>query len=333
MTFHVDLGAEGYPVYLERGALKNIGACVELNCRVMIITDSGVPREYVKSAKECCGEPYVYCLPSGEKSKSMENAQKILEKMLGLGFDRRDCVVSVGGGVVGDLGGFVASIYMRGIDFYNIPTTTLSQVDSSIGGKTGVNLCGVKNPVGTFYQPKGAIIDTDTLLTLDCRDYMSGLYEALKAGIIGDRKLYDIFLRGDFYENIDEIIYRALMVKKEIVEKDERESGIRKILNFGHTIGHGIESSLGLGTLSHGECVGIGMIPMILNDNLREEVRGILEKMSPNINIQYDKKDVMRWIANDKKVSAGKITAVVVEEIGRAELREMPLEKFGEIFS
>ena len=184
MIIRMELGDSSYDIVLERGCLKKAGELLNLDRKVFILTDDGVPAQYAQTVADQCKEAHIHTVPQGEGSKSFAVLEELLTKMLELGFTRGDCVCSVGGGVVGDLGGFTAACYMRGIDFYNIPTTVLSQVDSSIGGKTAINLAGVKNIVGAFWQPKKVLIDPDTLDTLDDRQKSSGLAEAVKAGLI-----------------------------------------------------------------------------------------------------------------------------------------------------
>ncbi|MEG0804153.1 MAG: 3-dehydroquinate synthase family protein, partial [Pygmaiobacter sp.] len=230
------------------------------------------------------------------------------------------CVTAVGGGVVGDLAGFVAASYMRGVEFYNLPTTTLAQVDSSIGGKVAINFEGVKNIIGAFYQPKCVLIDPDTLTTQTHRELVNGLAEALKAGLIGDAELFDIFESGQALERLDEVIYRSLIVKKSVVEQDERESGVRKTLNFGHTIGHGIESAVGLGTLLHGECVGLGMLPMCGTEELRRRVGKTLSFYGLPTSAAYDPARAFAALCHDKKGSGQNTTIVRVYTPGQAVL-------------
>ena len=188
----MELGKNSYCIELQRGNLEKAGELLNLNRKVMIITDEGVPEIYAKTIASQSKEAYIKVVPCGEGSKSFETTKEILTEMLGHQFSRKDCVVAVGGGVVGDLSGFVASLYMRGIDFYNVPTTVLSQVDSSIGGKTAVNLAGIKNIVGAFYQPKAVLIDPDTLNTLSKRQIVNGLIEAIKMGATNDKELFDL---------------------------------------------------------------------------------------------------------------------------------------------
>ena len=262
MVIHMNLGKDSYDIIVARKSLKKANEYLNLDRRVLVVTDSGVPAEYAKEIVGRSKEGILCTVEMGEGSKSLDTFGTLLRTMLEHGFSRKDCVVAVGGGVVGDLAGFAASAYMRGIDFYNIPTTLLSQIDSSIGGKTAVNLGGVKNIVGAFYQPKRVLIDPDLLKTLPQRQISNGLAEAVKMALTSDAVLFDIFENGDIESNLDEIILRSLNIKKSVVEQDEKEAGLRKILNFGHTVGHGIESSADLHALYHGECVALGMLPM-----------------------------------------------------------------------
>ena len=242
--------------------------------------------------------------------------------MLENGFSRKDCVVAVGGGVVGDLSGFAASAYMRGIDFYNIPTTLLSQIDSSIGGKTAINFGNVKNIVGAFYQPKKVLIDADLLNTLPERQISNGLAEAIKMALTSDSELFDIFETKNIKENIDEIIIRSLNIKKNVVEQDEKESGLRKILNFGHTIGHGIESSENMAELYHGECVALGLIPMC-DEKIRPRVIEVLKKCNLYNLIEFDWDKISKAAFHDKKADGEFVTVTLVPDIGSFELKTM----------
>jgi 3-dehydroquinate synthase len=238
-------------------------------------------------------------------------------------FTRSDCVVAVGGGVVGDLAGFVASSYMRGVDFYNIPTTLLSQVDSSIGGKVAIDLGGYKNIVGAFYQPKCVIVDPELLLTLNIRQVRAGLAESLKMATTSDAELFAMFESGEFLNDIEEVILRSLLIKKGIVERDVHESGERKILNFGHTVGHAIESS---SALLHGECVALGMLYMC-TEEIKNRLIPILDEIGLPSGAQLDADELYKFILRDKKASGENITVTYVNEIGKAELRKMPIEK------
>ena len=323
----MELGKNSYNIELQRGNLNRAGEFLNLNRKVMIITDEGVPISYAEKIKAQSKEAYIKVVPQGEGSKSFATTEEILTEMLKFRFSRKDCVVSVGGGVVGDLGGFVASLYMRGIDFYNIPTTVLSQVDSSIGGKTAVNLAGIKNIVGAFYQPKAVLIDPDTLDTLPERQVINGLFEAIKMGATSDAELFDLFLDEDWKEQIDVIIEKALLIKKHVVEQDEKESHLRKILNFGHTIGHGFESAAH-GRYLHGECVALGMLYMS-SEEVQDKLSAIYEKLGFAVPEFYtfDLEEVKEAITHDKKASNQNCSVVFVSEIGNGSIEEWSMDE------
>ena len=321
MTIKMNLGADSYDIIVKRGILADAGEYLDLDRRVLIVTDSGVPAEYARAVAAASKQSVICTIDEGEGSKSLETFGKLLACMLDNGFSRKDCVVAVGGGVVGDLSGFAASAYMRGIDFYNIPTTLLSQIDSSIGGKTAVNFGGVKNIVGAFYQPKRVLIDPDVLSTLPERQISNGLAEAVKMALTSDRELFDIFETRDIGESIDEIIIRSLGIKKSVVEQDEKEAGLRRILNFGHTVGHGIESSSD-GALYHGECVALGMIPMC-DETIRERVIKVLAKCGLYRTPEYDWQAISEAAFHDKKADGDSVSVTLVSEIGSFEIRKM----------
>lgn len=323
----MELGKNSYNIELQRGNLERAGELLNLNRKVMIITDTGVPIQYAKKVSEQCKESYIKIVGQGEGSKSLQTAEEILVEMLEHQFSRKDCVVAVGGGVVGDLAGVVASLYMRGIDFYNIPTTVLSQVDSSIGGKTAVNLAGIKNIIGAFHQPKAVLIDPDTLSTLSDRQVVNGLMEAVKMGATNDQELFDIFKNGNWKDNLDNIIEKALLVKKYVVEQDEKESHLRKILNFGHTIGHGFESAT-KGRLLHGECVALGMLYMSSKE-VQKQLLEIYDKLGfavPSIS-EFNLEEVKEAILHDKKASNKNCSVVYVSKIGDGKIEEWPMEQ------
>lgn len=329
MTINVSLGVNSYNIVIERGALHNVEKLLNLNRKVLIVTDSGVPKQYAQTVSDRSKEAFIVTVPQGESSKSFEKLEILCKKMLEYGFTRKDCVVAVGGGVVGDLAGFAASVYMRGIDFYNIPTTVLSQVDSSVGGKVAVNFEGVKNIVGAFYQPKKVIIDPDVLKTLDNRQISNGLAEAVKMGMTSDEKLFALFENQNPLDNIVDIIIRSISIKKHIVELDEKEGGIRKILNFGHTIGHGFESEQ-KGKLLHGECVALGMLFMCVSD-VKERLVSVLEKLSLPTKIEFNKELVLSAISHDKKSTSTGISVVTVPKIGEYVFKDISIREIEEL--
>ena len=317
----MNLGPRSYDIILKRGALENLYQFARLDRRVAIVTDSGVPEAYARRVADQCRDARIITVPQGEASKSLKILETVLRQMLDFGMGRGDLVVAVGGGVVGDLAGFAASIYMRGVDFINCPTTTLSMIDSSIGGKTAVDLGDTKNIVGTFWQPKLVIVDPDTLSTLPQRHFVNGLAEAVKAALLADPELFSIFEQGDVDARIDEIIYRCLRFKKNIVEQDETEQGMRKALNFGHTLGHGIEAVRGIKDrrttgLYHGECVALGMLPMIESKTLQKRVRAVYRRLGLPLRASYDKQKVLAEMLHDKKAQAGQITLIKVPGLG-----------------
>ncbi len=328
MILPINLGEKSYDIILERGAIKKAGEYLGISQdrKVLIVTDSGVPGEYVDIVADSFKKSFVFTFPQGEVSKNFDTYRQICERLMELSFTRKDAVIAVGGGVTGDMAGFAAATYMRGIDFYNIPTTLLSQVDSSIGGKTAIDLGKIKNIIGAFHQPKKVIIDPDVLSTLSERHLKNGLAEALKAGIIMDAKLFEIFEKGDAEEKIDEIIERSLRVKKKVVEEDEKETGLRKALNFGHTIGHGIEASVPFGELYHGECVALGMIPMC-GEEIKGRVVSALEKTGLPVSFLIDRDRVKEALSHDKKSDTKGVTAVFCREIGTFEFRNTSTEE------
>lgn len=326
MTLSVKTAAGAYPVYIERGGLARIGERMDLDRRVLLVTDDGVPETYVKAAEAACRAPETVTLPHGEQSKNLDSFRTLLAVMAEKGFTRTDCVLAVGGGVVGDLAGFVAASFMRGVDFYNVPTTLLSQVDSSIGGKVAVDLDGYKNLVGAFYPPKAVLIDPDTLKTLDDRQFACGMAEAVKTALIGDAALFETIEKGDPREKIDEIIAGSLLVKKSVVEQDEKEGGLRRILNFGHTLAHALETESAFGLL-HGECVALGMIPMCASP-VRARLLPVLKKLGLPTVFPAPPETLLDPMRRDKKKQGENITLVRVNAIGSCDLEKMPFSDF-----
>ena len=328
----MELGADSYEITLERGALAKAGECFNLRRKVMVVTDSGVPEKWVRLLEGQCASAEVFRIPQGEQSKNMDSFRELLRRMLSFDMHRDDCVCAVGGGVPGDLAGFAAACYMRGIDFYNCPTTILSQVDSSIGGKTAVDLDGIKNIVGAFYQPKAVLIDPDVLSTLPRRQVSNGLAEAVKMALCFDRAAFALFETEDAGENMDRIIENALRTKKHVVEQDEKEHGLRRALNFGHTLGHGIEAMQGKDGLYHGECVALGMLPMC-SPEVRIRLERVLEKLCLPTRCNEDVSGVMKAVQHDKKASGATVTAIRVEQAGRFTEQKMTPEELAERYT
>lgn len=326
MILNLNLQNNSYDIVVDKNILSKIFDDFNNINHILVVTDSGVPKEYLESLIENKKEKtFVYTIEQGEQSKNFDNVKNILRFMISNDFKRNDIVVALGGGVVGDLSAFCASIYMRGISFYNIPTTLLSMVDSSIGGKTGIDFYGVKNSIGTFYQPKKVYIDLNVLSTLNKRLINCGIAESLKMALCLNKEYY-LYLKNNI-DNLDyeKVVIESLKMKKYVVEKDEKEEDLRKVLNFGHTIGHGIEESLN-GKLLHGECVALGMICMS-DDNIKNELIEIYEKIGLPIKVSMNKQNVLSLIKHDKKSFGEDVDCVVVDDVGSFNFKKMTLSE------
>jgi 3-dehydroquinate synthase len=328
MELTVNLKDKSYPIIVERNARLTLRKHYDFTGKkALIVTDEGVPDIYALEVQMQLPEAYVVTLPQGEKSKSLENYVKLQKELLEHHFSRDDVVIAVGGGVIGDLAGFVASTYKRGIHFINIPTTSLSQIDSSIGGKTAIDFENTKNIIGTFYQPELVLVDLNVLNTLEDRQLNNGLVEALKMGICLDKKLYKIFQENKQYEKLDEVILKSIDAKRQVVEKDEKEENLRKVLNFGHTIGHPLESFFEMNGLLHGEGVASGMLFMIEDKALRAEVKSILTNLGIKVTNDFDRKKIMEYLVNDKKAGHNTIDIVLVNGIENYEIKKVTFKE------
>ena len=326
MKLTINCKTYSYDVIIQRNILNNVSEYLSLQRKVLILTDDGVPSEYVLKVSSQCLNPIIVTVKQGEQSKNIDNYQLVMKTLIEHGFTRTDCLVSIGGGVVGDLGGFISSTYMRGIDFYNIPTTLLSQVDSSIRGKTAIDYNGIKNIIGSFYTPKCVLIDPNTLKTLDKRQLHAGLVEAIKMACTCSSSLFEIISKSKNLENdIDEIIFQSLQIKQKIVEEDLEEKGLRRVLNFGHTLGHIIESASNYNLL-HGECVGIGMLSFS-SDKARKQIKKLLKKYNLPTSYDLSLKDIEDYLIHDKKKTGDYIWIVSVENIGSYELKKIKIDE------
>jgi 3-dehydroquinate synthase len=356
-SLNIDLGHHSYPIHIGKGILSN----AELikphihGRQVFIISNEIVAPLYLDSLLETLGDGYdiaTFILPDGEQTKSLAIAETVFTKMLEQPCNRGVTVVALGGGVVGDLSGFCAACYQRGVNFIQVPTTLLSQVDSSVGGKTGVNHPMGKNMIGAFHQPEVVIIDTDTLTSLDDRQFSAGLAEVIKYALLGDFEFLEwleknmplIKARDDLA--ITRIIERSCQTKAEIVAQDEREQGVRALLNLGHTFAHAIENAKGYGVWLHGEAVGLGMLMaadlscrmgMIVSADVERIKRILAAADLPVDGVEGVNAEQLRSLMSvDKKVIAGKLRLVLYNELGKAaiietaseELIEQTLQKF-----
>lgn len=325
MIIPVKTNTGEYNIYLEKGALAQVGTLLNLNRKVLIVTDSGVPEVYGETVANQCKEPFIVTIKQGEASKNFDNFKMLLSQMVQNGFTRTDCVVAVGGGVVGDLSGFVASSFMRGVDFYNIPTTVLSQVDSSVGGKVAIDFEGYKNLVGAFYPPKAVVIDCNTLETLNKRQISNGLAESVKMAMTCDKELFEYFEKDQL--DFEYIIEKSLMIKRFVVQEDEKETGLRKILNFGHTLAHAIETNSDFKDIYHGEAVALGMIPMCSKD-VRPRLIKVLQGLNLPTEFDFNNPKIFGAVFHDKKADGKDVTVVYVEEIGKWKMKKVAIEEF-----
>ena len=327
-----------YKIIIGRDAIskKNLTSLLREHKKLLIISDNGIPADIIDKVTSICktsSKVYSLILTKGEKAKSLENFQKILNYLALNNFDRSDAIIALGGGVIGDISGFAASSFLRGIQYIQIPTTLLAQVDSSVGGKTAINISAGKNLVGAFYNPKGVIIDTMVLDSLPKKEFNAGLAEVLKYAFIQNKYLFSL-LKKDCKKImsmdkklIEEIIFESIKTKAKIVTKDEKENGIRAILNFGHTFGHAIEAEGKYQKILHGEAVAKGMliaarISCLENFISKKElidVQSLLEAYEFNLSIdQYKYKSLKPYIFRDKKIKGGKLNLVLLDKISNA---------------
>ena len=304
--------------------------------RIAIIADSNTASLFGEKVKELlkssCKKIVLHQFPAGEEHKTLDTVKEIYKTLIKEKFDRKDLLIALGGGVTGDITGYTAATYLRGVDFVQVPTTLLAQADSSIGGKTGVDFDGYKNMVGAFYMPKLVYMNIETLLTLDDRQFYSGFAEVMKHGLIKDARFYE-WLLDNMYEIQDrdpvvlsEMIYRSCMVKKLVVEKDPMEKGDRALLNFGHTIGHSIEKAKNF-ELLHGECVALGAVAAAyiswkhnwLSMDEYYEIRDMFVPFHLPISIDsIDPEEILSFVKSDKKMEAGQIRFVLLKKVGKA---------------
>ncbi|MCM1534520.1 MAG: 3-dehydroquinate synthase [Clostridium sp.] len=330
----------------------------ELGCgdkRLCIVTDSNVDELYGEEVLSCisgkCLKAVKFVIPAGEENKNLDNVKKVYEFLIREGFDRKDMLLALGGGVVGDLTGFTAATYLRGIDFIQIPTTLLAQVDSSVGGKTGVDFDSYKNMVGAFKMPRLVYMNVAVLKTLDPRQFFSGFAEVMKHGIIKDAAFYEWMIEKMYeiqerdFDTLEEMVMRSCAIKKAVVEKDPTEQGERALLNLGHTIGHAIEKAKNF-ELFHGECVALGTVAAAYISWKREmlsmeeyyEIRDMFVPFNLPITVEgICPEEILKLTKSDKKMEADKIKFVLLKKIGKAVIdktvtEEEILAAIGEIY-
>jgi 3-dehydroquinate synthase len=341
----VSLGDRSYDILIQSGILRQIGQVLQdMGCsgRVAIITNPIVEKLYGRVVRRALSQagfsPFIIIVPDGERAKTLPWLAKILDALVAQRVERQDMVLALGGGVTGDVAGFAASVYLRGIPFVQVPTTLVAQVDSSVGGKTGVNHPDGKNLIGAFYQPRIVIIDPQVLHTLANRQWIAGLAEVIKYGMIADGRFFQYLeqhvegLRTRAEDVISYVIQRCCEIKAEVVAGDERESGRRRILNYGHTVGHALESWGHYKKWIHGEAVGLGMIQEasmaqylgLCSKQVVESQDDLIKRVGlPSTMPQLKFTDLWQAMQHDKKVVKGHIHCVMPQQIG--DVRVVPL--------
>ena len=312
----------------------NIVPLIRGHKKLLLISDTGVPEDIIKKITEITknhSKVFVIILDQGEKAKSLSNYQSIINFLIDNKFDRSDGIIAVGGGVIGDISGFVSSTYLRGISYIQIPTTLLAQVDSSVGGKTAVNIPAGKNLIGAFYNPKGVIIDTNVLHTLSSRELNAGLAEVIKYGLIQNKYLLSLLeknvaaILNRNHKIIEEVIFESIKTKAKIVTKDEKETGIRALLNFGHTFGHAIEAHGKYKKILHGEAVAkgmliaskISMLEGLISEKELLKIRNLLLDYRFDLSLNYNYTDLKPFIFRDKKVQKGNLNLVLLKGMSK----------------
>ncbi len=342
----VDIKAGGgYTVHIGSGILDACGeavASVIKPCRAAVVTDSNVEGLYLERTMESLRgagfDPISFVFPAGEGSKNMRVLSEILESFADNELTRSDVAIALGGGVTGDITGFAAGVYMRGIKYVQIPTTLLAAVDSSVGGKTAVDLAAGKNLAGVFLQPSAVICDTGTLSTLAPEVFADGAAESIKYGVLTDEDIFKIFECGDVRSSITDVIYRCVTIKGRLVEEDEHDNGARRLLNLGHTIGHAIEN-LSEYTFPHGHAVAVGMVMIaragelmgITEAGTSERLARVLSKNGLPTSTGYSAEELYTAALSDKKRSGDSITLVMPEKIGSCRLMTVSLPEFSDI--
>ena len=339
-TININTSSKNYNIYVGKDILSKIGEIISklgFAGKVLIVTDDNVAPLYLdiveKSITDIGVKAYSLTLPSGEENKNIDSIMKIYECAASNKFNRKDMFLALGGGVVGDMTGFAAATFLRGIKYAQVPTTLLAQVDSSIGGKTGIDLSFGKNLVGAFCQPEFVVADTTTINTLTKEHIASGMAEVIKSAFIRSKDFVDLLLdSSDFEKDVEEFIIRSINVKKEVVETDEFEKYERMMLNFGHTLGHSIEKLNNFTGISHGQAVAIGMYLITNNYDVKVILEKVLHKYNLGTKIDYSVAELIDAARNDKKTVDGGINIVVVDEVGKAEIKKVTFEEFYKLY-
>ena len=326
---HVPIKAKEYDILIKKGILSDINQYIDTSRQIVIISDDNIPKKYINILLSKLDNPLSLFIPEGEQSKSMEMASILINQLLENKITRSATIIALGGGVVGDLVGFVSSIYLRGVDYIQIPTTLLSQIDSSVGGKVGVNTKTMKNAIGAFKQPKLVLIDPDTLSTLDQRQISSGISEMIKYALIASKPLFKELEENNILDNIEHYIATCVSIKKDLVVQDEYDYGLRQLLNYGHTIGHAIEQYSNY-ELLHGEAIAIGMVQMAKQKAFYQDLVTVLHKYNLPTQYEYDKETIFQLIQTDKKASNQRLNIILVDEVGKGYIKPINISDIKE---
>lgn len=312
-----------YSIIIKNNLLNDIKDYFSDDKLYVIIHDDNIPKSYIQKVINVCKKNILIDFPQGEKSKSFFQYKRIISIMQKNNVKRDACIVSVGGGVTGDLSGFIASTYLRGIELIQIPTTLLSQIDSSVGGKVAINTTYAKNSIGSFYPPSIVLIDPLTLNTLPKRHFNNGMAEAIKYGMIYSKALFEEILYKNIEDKLELFIYDCLLIKKYYVEKDEFDSSIRQKLNFGHTYGHAYERLYNFKKYLHGEAVALGMIKSTKSKETMTELIKALKKYNLPIYDEANDDELNNYIKNDKKNTEHYLNLICVDKIGEAYIEKI----------
>lgn len=315
---HLEIKAvsKSYDVLIENGLLDHLESHLDPAVFYVIISDDHIPQLYIDKVAKAVPNHLVIRFPQGENSKSLSEFSRIVEILIQQNIRKDACIIALGGGVTGDLAGFIASVYLRGLPYIQIPTTLLSQIDASVGGKVAIDTASAKNVIGSFYPPLQVLIDPKTLDTLSTRQRNSGMAEMIKYGMISDAELFKKIKEEDVFANLEYFIFRSLQIKKRFVEADEFDNGTRQSLNFGHTIGHALEAYYGYQKYLHGEAIAIGMVAILSNPEIKKTLIECLQKYHLPTEDSVDMERLKEFINRDKKNRKDLLKIVDVLEIG-----------------
>ncbi|WP_313339094.1 3-dehydroquinate synthase [Sedimentibacter sp.] len=351
LDINIEKNAAKYEVIIKNGLIQNLSEEIKnvySGKKIAVLTDENIFELYCSKLESSLNEQFdvsFIIIKTGENSKTLSVLEFVYAKLSEYNIQRSDLIIAFGGGVVGDLTGFAASTYLRGIDYIQVPTSLIAQTDSCIGGKTAVNLAEGKNLAGSFYHPKAVLIDTDFLLTLSDKYIKDGMGEIIKYACIKDLSLFQFLMniksKHELFENIEKIVHTCLSIKKQLIEFDEKDKGIRMLLNFGHTIGHAIEKYYSF-QITHGEAVAAGMLIITKNsERIGYTEIGTYEKLkaiSDNFNIQcnldnYNKKEIKKYILSDKKNLNNNINLILLKKIGESFIHNVPVNAVDEFIT